>query len=69
MKVFRTLRAPCQRCGQYHDSPAEPSKAQPRATTASPQAVADGMKDMAHRRAPEPPDLAAWIRKTRGGAK
>jgi hypothetical protein len=66
MKGFRTLSGPCQRCGQYHDSPAQPAKAATRETAAL-QPVAASSNDMT--RAPEPPDMAAMFRKLRGGVR
>ena len=66
MKGFRTLSGPCPRCGQYHDSPAKPAKADTRVTVA-PQPVAASSNDMT--RAPEPPDMAAVLRKAQGGVR
>lgn len=73
MRALRILRAPCQRCGEYHDVPSDdrqPKGPEPLSMAEGLQLAVDGFKEIARGRpAPPPPDLAAAIRIARGGVR
>jgi hypothetical protein len=65
---LRILRAPCQRCGVYHDQPKPVANA---LSVLERQHIADLVRRELAKplAAPDPPDLAARIRVARGGAR
>jgi hypothetical protein len=69
---LRILRAPCQRCGQYHDDTPAPVPApgpKPLSAMEGLKLAADGFREITRRTVPDPPDLGEWIRAARGGAR
>lgn len=62
---LRILRAPCQRCGVYHD------QSKPALSVLERLHIADLVRRELAKplAAPDPPDLAARIRAAQGGAR